>query len=82
MQIIRSTQNCLLLFFFLWVVSPYAVVQSGGETQPGQVGRHQQSGSAADRIPRHHGGSDGPSEKHYLNESLRWTERGFKQMQV
>lgn len=71
-----STENCLLLFFFLGVVSPYAVVKRGGEAQPGQVGRHQQSGSAADGIPRRHGGSDGPGEKHNLNKCLNWAERG------
>lgn len=71
----QSTRNCLLLFLFLWVVSPYAVIEWGGEAQPGQVGHHQESGGATDRIPLHHGGSDSPSEHHDLNEGLDWMER-------
>lgn len=64
-----------LLFFFITVVSPYAVVERGGEAQPGQVGRHEQRGSAADGIPRRHGGSDSPSQEHDVNECLNRAER-------
>lgn len=64
----------ILLFFFLGVVSPYAVVEAGGEAQPGQVGHHQRRCSAADGIPGHHGGSDGPSEEHQVYQGLVFTE--------
>jgi len=67
-QIVCSQHTEVLLFFFLGVVSPYAVVEAGGEAQPRQVGRQEQGGCAADGIPRQHGGSDGPSEKNYLYE--------------
>lgn len=66
----------ILLFFFLGVVSPYAVVQAGGEAQPGQVGNHQCCCSAADGIPGHHRGSDGPSEEHQVYQGLVLTEAG------
>lgn len=64
-----------LLVFLLGVVSPYAVVEGGGEAQPRQVGRHEQSGSAADAIPGPHGGSNGAGEKHELHQSLKAQRR-------
>lgn len=39
---------CLPLFR---IVSPYAVVEGGGEAQPRQIGSQKQSGSAAYGIP-------------------------------
>lgn len=59
-----------LLLFFLWVVSPYAVVKAGGKAQPGQVGCQQQRCCAVDGIPRQHGGSNSPSENNDLNKCL------------
>lgn len=70
----KKSQTYPLLFFFIGVVSPYAVVEGGGEAQPGQIWRHEQGSSAADGIPRHHGGCDGPSEEHNLNQSLDFAE--------
>lgn len=76
---IHCSSGCLeriLLVLFLGVVSPYAVVEAGGEAQPGQVGHHQCRCGAADGIPGHHGGSHGPSEQHQVNQGLVITEGG------
>lgn len=69
-----------LFFFRLGVVSPYAVVKGGGEAQPGQIGRQEQRGGAADGIPRHHGGSNSPGEKSNLNQCLHLTENTFNKL--
>lgn len=76
MYVPQNTQSWSLLFFFLWVVSPYAVVEAGCKAQPAQIGCQEHRGGAADGIPGHHGGSDSPREKHNLNEGLKRTERG------
>lgn len=73
----QRPQTFFLIVLCLRVVSPDAVVESGGEAQPGQVGRQQQSGGAADGIPRDHGGSDGPGEKDDLDECLNQAETAF-----
>lgn len=70
----QRPQTFFLIVLFLGVVSPDTVVESGGKAQPGQVRRHQQSCSAADGIPRDHGGCHGPGEKDDLNECLNQAE--------
>lgn len=71
-----NTLQCALLFLFLWVISPYAVVEGCGEAQPGQIGSEEQGGGAADGIPRHHGGSNRPREKNDLHQGLNYTGGG------
>jgi len=63
-----------LFFFFLRVVPPYGVVEGGGKAQPRQIGRQEQRGGAADRIPRNHGGSNSPSQKYNLEQCLNLTD--------
>lgn len=70
----QRPQIFFLFVLFLGVVSPDAVVESGGKAQPGQVRCHQQSRSAADGIPGDHGGPDGPGEKDDLNKCLNRAE--------
>lgn len=72
----RPERTWILLFLFLGVVSPYAVVEAGGEAQPGQVGHHQGRSGAADGIPGHHGGSDGPGKEHQVDQGLVFTDAG------
>lgn len=72
----RPKWTRILLFFFLGVVSPYAVVEAGGQAQPGQVRNHQRRSSAADGVPGHHGGSNCPSEEHQVYQGLVLTEAG------
>lgn len=75
----QRPQTFFLIVLFLGVVSPDAVVESGGKAQPGQVRRHQQSRSAADGIPRDHGGCHGPGEKDDLDECLNQAEIALKE---
>lgn len=64
-----------LLVFGITVVSPDAVIERGGEAQPGQVRRHEQGGGAVDGIPRHHGGSNSTSQTDDLDQCLNLKKR-------
>lgn len=72
---LQSMTDGLLLLFLLWIVSPYAVVEGSGKAQPGQVGHHEQKGSAVDTIPRPHGGANSPIKDKKLNQRLNVTKR-------
>ena len=59
-----------LVSFGLRIVLPDAVVEAGGQAQPGQVGGHEQRGRPADGVPGQHGGAHCPGENQNLVQRL------------
>lgn len=60
-----------LVFLGFRVIPPDTVVEGGGQAEPGQVWRQEESGGPVHWVPGHHGGTHCASQQDKLKECLR-----------